>query len=697
MQATQDLLVEIGTEELPPTSLKRLSRAFTEAFAQGIESQGLAHGQVESFATPRRLACLVSGLATRQPDREIVRRGPAVTAAFDQAGQPTKAALGFARSCGLEVDALAREEVGSGTFLVARRTDPGRSTAEMIPALVEAALTALPIPKRMRWADYDHEFVRPVHWVCIVFGAVPVPGRIMGVEIGASTRGHRFHHPRPLAVTTPDRYATLLREEGLVEPSFERRRALIKGQVERLAAEASGRAILPDDLLDEVTALCEWPQALMGRFEEVYLEIPDEVLIETMQANQKYFPVLDGEGQLLPRFITVANIMSRDPERVRAGNERVIRPRFADAAFFWHQDLKQPLDAFAPALEKVVFQDKLGTLADKTRRVARLARLIAERLGVEAEWVDRAARLAKCDLMTQMVFELPSLQGTMGRYYALHAGEPVEVAMAIEEQYRPRQAGDALPTTDCGRVLSLAERLETLVAIFAIGQRPSGVKDPYGLRRAAIGVVRLTIETPMAIDLNDLLRHAAQGLPEGLVAGNRAEAVCGDVYDYVLERLPGYYQEQGIALDSVEAVTALRPGSLADIDQRIRAVEVFRRLPEAAALAAANKRIRNILRKSAATELPSGPPQRGRFEEPAETALGDRVDALLQILAPLQAQQDHHAILQTLAQLREPVDTFFDQVMVMAEDQALRANRLRQLRQIEQLFLDVADISRLQP
>jgi glycyl-tRNA synthetase beta chain len=689
-------LVEIGTEELPPTSLQRLSHAFTEALAHGFESQGLAHGQVESFATPRRLACLVRHLAARQPDREIVRRGPAVAAAFDQAGQPTKAALGFARSCGLEVNELAQEEVGSGSFLVARRTEVGRPTADLIPELVEAALAALPIPKRMRWADVDSEFVRPVHWVCVVFGAAPVAGRIMGIAIDQHTRGHRFHHPQPLLVETPDRYASLLREEGFVEPSFARRRALIAAQVEQLAATASGQAVLPEDLLDEVTALCEWPQAIMGCFDEAYLEIPSEVLIETMQANQKYFPVLDAEGRLLPRFITVANIASRDPQCVRAGNERVIRPRFADAAFFWHQDLKRPLEAFAPALQKVIFQDQLGTMADKSQRVARLARLIAERLGTDADLATRAAALAKCDLMTQMVFEHPSLQGTMGRHYALRGGEPIEVATAIEEQYRPRHAGDALPTTDCGRVLSLAERLETLIGIFAIGQRPSGVKDPYGLRRAAIGVVRLTIETPMALDLYDLLAYAAQGLPAALASERAAAKACGEVFDYLLERLPGYYQEQGIALDSVDAVIALKPGSLADIDQRIRAVEAFRRLPEAAALAAANKRIRNILRKSAASELPSGPPQPELFEEPAETALGARVDALLEVLAPLHARQDHRAVLETLAQLREPVDTFFDQVMVMAEDQALRTNRLRQLRQIEQLFLDVADISRLQ-
>ncbi|MBK1701253.1 glycine--tRNA ligase subunit beta [Thiococcus pfennigii] len=692
MHASQDLLVEIGTEELPPTSLARLSGAFTEGLAQGLAAQGLAHGAIESFAAPRRLACLVRDLAERQPDRELVRRGPALAAAFDATGQPTKAALGFARSCGLEVAELGREETGNGTFLVARRTEAGQATTDLIAPLIEQALAALPIPKRMRWADYDVEFVRPVHWVCLVFGSQPVAARVLGIEADNQTRGHRFHHPAALTIAQAGDYAERLRAQGFVEPSFARRRARIAEQVAALAADIDGRAVVSEDLLDEVTALCEWPCALLGRFDEAFLEIPDEVLIETMQKNQKYFPLVDAQGALLPRFIAVANIESRDPERVRAGNERVIRPRFADAAFFWHQDLKRPLADFAEGLERAVFQDRLGTMADKSRRVARLAQRIAEGLGVDAERVARVAALAKCDLMTQMIFEFPSLQGTMGRYYALRAGEDPEVAAAIEEQYRPRHAGDALPASDCGRVLALAERIETLVGIFAIGQRPSGVKDPYALRRAAIGVLRLMIETPLALDLRALLAQAAAGLPEGLDPGSAAV----DVYDYILERLPGYYQEQGVGLDSVEAVTALKPGSLADIDQRIRAVEAFRALPEATALAAANKRIRNILRKSAAADLPSGPPRPELFREPAEAALGQRVAALLGRIAPLQAGQDYRGILQTLAELRDDVDAYFEQVMVMADEAELRANRLRQLQQIEGLFLDVADISRLQ-
>nr|WP_245538987.1 glycine--tRNA ligase subunit beta [Thioflavicoccus mobilis] len=686
------MLVEIGTEELPPTSLKRFAQAFTEALKQGLAAQGLTHGAIESFATPRRLACLVRDLAECQPDRELVRRGPALAAAFDANGQPTKAALGFARSCGLEVAELGREAVGNGTFLVARRTEPGQATTDLIAPLVEKALAALPIPKRMRWADFDAEFVRPVHWVCLVFGTQPIAARVMGIEADNQTRGHRFHHPAALTIALAGDYASLLREQGFVEPSFTRRRERIAEQVAALAASVAGRAVVSDDLLDEVTALCEWPCALLGRFEETFLEIPDEVLIETMQKNQKYFPLVDAQGALLPRFVAVANIESRDPDRVRAGNERVIRPRFADAAFFWHQDLKRPLADFAEGLERTVFQDRLGTMADKSRRVARLAQRIAERLGVDAGQVARAAALAKCDLMTQMIFEFPSLQGTMGRYYALRSGEDPEVAAALEEQYRPRHAGDALPATDCGRVLALAERIETLVGIFAIGQRPSGVKDPYALRRAAIGVLRLMIETPLALDLRALLAHAAAGLPEGVDAGSAA----ADVYDYILERLPGYYQEQGIALDSVEAVAALKPGSLADIDQRIRAVEAFRALPEATALAAANKRIRNILKKSVAADLPAGPPRPELFREPAETALGERVAALLGSIAPLQAGHDYRGILQTLAQLRDDVDAYFEQVMVMAEEPELRTNRLRQLQQIEGLFLDVADISRLQ-
>lgn len=691
MQEVEDLLIEIGTEELPPTSLNALSSAFHDNIERGLAELDLGHGAIESFATPRRLACLVRQIESEQPDRQIVRRGPALAAAYGGDGQPTKAALGFARSCGVAVDELETEDTEKGKVLVARRVESGQSTTELVPAILRHALAGLPIAKRMRWGDLDDEFVRPVHWICALLGSRQIEGRLYGVDFGRATRGHRFHHPEPILLEAAADYPAVLRERGYVEPSFARRRAWIENQVQSFAETLGASVPLPPRLLDEVTALCEWPCALIGQFDPGYLEVPPEVLVETMQENQRYFPVYDRSGALLPHFITVANIESHDPGQIRAGNERVIRPRFADAAFFWHQDRKQPLDERYPMLGEVLFHEKLGSLADKAERIARIGAWIGEQLGQDRREIERAARLAKCDLVTQMVFEFPRLQGTMGRYYAQASGEPAIVAQAIEEQYLPAQAGDRLPSGDLGLALSLADRVDSLVGIFAAGERPSGVKDPYGLRRAAIGVVRLVIETPLDLDIRELIARAVAGVPAGLDTTGIGE----DVYQYLVERLPGYYQDRGIPVDTVEAGVAVGAGRLADLDQRIRAVELFRRRPEAAALATANKRIGNILRKC--DEDTDSPALGSLMVEPAEAALSERITELEGRIEPMMARCDYAGVLDELASLRPEIDAFFDQVLVMADDPQVRLNRLRLLRRIQRLFGNVADVSRLQP
>lgn len=691
MEDRKDLLIEIGTEELPPTALLRLSEAFRDGIEQQLRDAALSFEGSEPFATPRRLALLVRGLSERQPDQEVIRRGPAVQAAFGADGKPSPAALGFARSCGVAVGDLERQATEQGTWLVFRRVQPGRPTAELLPAMVEQALGGLPIPKRMRWGAGEEQFVRPVHWVCLVFGDQMVPGRVLGIEAGRATYGHRFHAPAALSLGRAAGYADLLRTKGWVEPAFAKRRENIRGQVEALADSVACRARIDEALLDEVAALCEWPVALLGSFSEEFLEVPPEALIETMQSNQKYFPLFDRRGKLFPGFVAVSNIESLDPDQVRRGNERVIRPRFSDAAFFWRQDLKQPLDTLLPRLDTVVFQERLGSLGEKSARVAEGARAIARHLGLDEALAVRSARLAKCDLLTHMIFEFPSLQGTMGRYYAERAGEAPCVASAMEEQYLPRFAGDRLPQSDCGRVLALADRLDTLVGIFAIGQRPTGVKDPYALRRAALGVLRILIETPLPLDLKPLLARAAAQFAGKVDAAKAAS----EVLAYSLERLRGYYQERSIPGDSVDSVLATGATMPSDIDRRVQAVEAFRRLPEAAALAAANKRIRNILRKSDRdlADLRVAP---GLLMDPAEQRLNACIGEAATAVAPMQARQDYTGVLRELAGLRSDVDAFFDAVMVMADDEGLRRNRLVLLASLEALFLSVADISLLQ-
>lgn len=690
MAKTRDLLIEIGTEELPPKSLDTLAKDFEQGIRDGLAKAGLTSGAIHRYATPRRLAVLIRDLPAQQPDRRRERRGPALSAAYDQDGKPTKAAIGFACSCGVEVAELQTLTTDKGAWLIQLSLEPGAATAELIPAIVETTLNKLPIPKRMRWADRDDEFVRPVHWLVLLFGDKVIPATILGVAAGRETRGHRFHHPDPLAIIEPATYADLLETKGKVIADFNVRRAAIRTQAETAAATTGGQAVIDPSLLDEVTALVEWPVALLGNFERRFLDVPAEALITTMQDNQKYFPVVDTADHLMPHFITIANLESKDPRQVKAGNERVIRPRFSDAEFFWLQDRKQTLASRLEALKTVVFQQRLGSLHDKSWRVAALARSIAERSDANPEWAARAATLAKCDLLTQMVQEFPELQGIMGGYYARHDGEAEEVAYALEAQYRPRFAGDELPRTPTGRVIALADRLDTLVGIFAIGEPPSGNKDPFALRRAALGVIRLFIEGGIDLDLEELLQQAANRFAPLL----RADATVEAVFDFIMERLRGYYVEQGFRPDTFEAVLNCRPTHPLDFDRRIRALAEFRKLPEADSLAAANKRIRNILKRVEGT-LPFEV-RTELLKEDAEQTLAGRLAELSSEVIPLMEAGLYDGALTRLAALREPVDGFFDQVMVMVDDINLRNNRIALLNELGSLFLRIADFSQLQ-
>ena len=641
---------------------------------------------ITPYAAPRRLAVWVQGVAAQQADQIIEKRGPAIKGAFDAEGNPTKAALAFAASCGVSVAELGKLETDKGAWLVFRQQQAGQATAALFPAMVEKSLAALPIPKRMRWGSGTAEFVRPVHWIVMLADDSVIDAEILGIKTGRESYGHRFHAPEAVSITSPATYAEQL-QDAFVVADFAARRDTIREQVQTTAASFGGTAVMPDGLLDEVTALVEYPNAVAGKFEERFLDVPQEALISTMQDNQKYFALVDANGKLMSHFITIANIASRDVARVAEGNERVIRPRFSDAEFFWTQDKKQTLASRRDGLKTMVFQQKLGTLYDKSARVAQLAAYIADQLGADAALAVRAAELGKCDLITNMVFEFTELQGIMGRYYANHDGEAAEVAAALDEQYMPRFAGDELPASTTGQILALAERLDTLAGIFGIGQKPTGAKDPFGLRRAALGALRLLIEKQLPLDLADLLDKAA----DSLTAQLGSKPATNDTLDYILERLRGYYQEQGIGADVVEAVAALKPTQPLDFDRRVKAVAAFRQLSAAESLAAANKRISNILKKVDG-ELPETV-KADLLQLPAEQALAQAVQAQQDKVLPLFASGDYEAALLSLAELREPVDQFFDDVMVMADDVALKNNRLALLNSLRGLFLRVADLS----
>ncbi len=684
------LLFELGTEELPPKALKRLSDALNEHFIAGLDQAGLEHGQVEAFATPRRLALRIEACALRQPDRQIERRGPTLQAAFDKEGNPTKAAEGFARSCGTTVDKLSKLETDKGSWLAYQIEEQGQPASQLLPGIAEQALNKLPIPKRMRWGASEAQFVRPVHWLLFIHGEQVVDCTLLEAKADRLSYGHRFHHGAAITIYNPDDYASVLEDMGKVIVSYEARKQKIRQAVEQSAFSLGGHPDLDEDLLDEVTALNEWPVPISASFEERFLEVPQEALVATMKSNQKYFPLFDGEGHLMNHFITIANIDSPQPELIQEGNQRVIRPRLADAMFFWQQDGKHRLEDHLDSLRQVVFQNKLGSMYDKSERVANLAELIAIEIGGDPDLAHRAGLLSRCDLMTDMVFEFPEMQGVMGRYQAQRDGENQELAEAMDEFYMPRYSGDQLPQSRTGIAISLAEKLDTLVGIFGIGQRPTGDKDPFALRRSALGALRIIREHSLTLYLPGLLGAVAEGLSDRLTDNQAAEAV----YAFMLERLKGIYLEEGVSLDLFHAVAEVTPHTIVDFDQRISAMREFRQLPEAASLAAANKRIRNILKKND-EPLPMRADE-SLFQEQAERDLLAKLDELTPLAQPLFDQADYAEGLRILSSLKQPVDDFFDQVMVMADDDTLRINRLALLAQLESQFLSVADISLLQ-
>lgn len=687
---SKDLLIEIGTEELPPATLKKLSNAFLAGVKESLEKADLSFSAIKPFATPRRLALLISDLDVTQKDKAVERRGPALAAAFDEEGCPSKAAEGFARSCGVTVEELEKLETDKGSWLNFKSIQRGQKTATLIADIVRTSLDKLPIAKRMRWADLDAQFVRPVHWLILLFGDDVIDAEILSVKSGRETRGHRFHHPDTITIPSPSEYEMLLETHGKVIADLERRKDAVRGQVDEIALSKHGKAIIDEHLLEEVSSMVEWPVAIMGDFEKRFLDIPQEVLILTMKTNQKYFYVVDKKGVLMPHFITVSNIESKDVTKIQEGNERVIRPRFADAEFFWTQDRKSKLIDQSKRLSSVIFQKKLGTLLDKTQRVSKLASTIARQLNGDAKLALRAAELCKCDLMTEMVGEFGSLQGVMGRYYAEHDGENAEVASALEEYYKPKFSGDSLPKTITSKSLAIADRLDTLVGIFAIGQTPTGDKDPFALRRSALGVLRILIESKLDLDLLNLIQIASQQHDAGIHASAAETAV----FDFMLDRLHAYYIDKNIHADVLDAVLSTKPTRPLDINNRLLAVAAFRQLAEAESLAAANKRIDNILKKVKG-DLPTTINTQ-LLQENAEKNLHATLTTLDTKVQNLIDAAKYREALTELSTLRESIDQFFNDVMVMADDEVLRNNRIALLNKLRGLFMQIADISKLQ-
>jgi glycyl-tRNA synthetase beta chain len=686
--SAQDLLFELLTEELPPRTLAALSQALTAGVAKGLDTAGIPHGEVQGFATPRRLAVRVKKLAEHQPDKQVERRGPPLANSFDAQGAPTQAAVAFAKNCGVPVAELTQLKTDKGAWLLFRGTERGAVTAALLGDLIKQVIASLPIAKRMRWGARSAEFVRPVHGVVLLYGDTVIPADVLGLETGRVTFGHRFHAPKPITLKSARSYESRLRRAKVVADFGERRELIRAGVAAAAAATGEGAtALIEDALLDEVTALVEWPVPIAGRFEERFLSLPREVVIATIQDHQRYFAVQGADGRLSGWFVTVSNIESRDPSKVREGNERVVRPRLSDAAFFWDQDRKISLEAHAARLGGVTFQTRLGTYADKTLRVKGLAQSIGARIGA-GPWVGRAAELAKADLMTAMVGEFPELQGTMGRYYAQAQGEPEELARALEEHYRPRYAGDSLPATKTGQALALADKIDTLVGIFAIEQRPTGAKDPFGLRRAALGLLRILLEGRLELDLFELLAAAAAAQPV------QRAGVTDEVYDFIAERLRGLLMEEpGTTVEMLDAVFANRPHSPLDAVTRLKALQEFLLLPEAGILAGINKRIANILKKTlldgdAAVDADA-------LTEDAERQLHQVMSDLRVPVRDAAAQRRYADSLKALVALRAPVDDFFERIMVMDENLARRNNRLALLRDVQLLLGGVADLSRL--
>ena len=689
--STRDFLVELGTEELPPKALKNLSNAFAQGIEQGLKDAGLTMGAIEQFAAPRRLAVRISELPEQQADQEEVLYGPPANIAFDADGKPTKAALGFAARAGADASELKTapdsDKKNAGKLML-ERTIKGKNTTELLAAIVQNSLDKLPIPKRMRWGSSRIEFVRPVQWLVMLFGNDVVDAEALGLKAGNTSRGHRFHAPGEIVIEHPSEYQDKLRA-AYVMASFSERGTLIKEQVTAEGKKLGGEAVISDDLLDEVTALNEWPVALAGSFDEDFLRVPPEALVSSMKEHQKYFHVMK-DGKLLPNFITIANIESKDPQQVISGNEKVIRPRLSDAAFFWDTDRKNPLASRFPKLENVVWVNGLGSTADKTRRISVLASKIAEHIGADVALVQRAAHLCKNDLVSNMVTEFTDLQGLAGKYYAEHDGEPADVAAAMVEQYMPAFAGDALPATQTGTLIALADRLDSLVGLFGTGQLPTGSKDPFALRRASLGVLRLLVEKQINIDLGDLIDWAlANEWATELRADTKATLT-----EYMLDRFSAWYQDENIPTGVFQSVRALGVTNALDINRRVQAVFTFGKLEAAQALAAANKRVSNILAKNGGENV-EAKVNAELLQQAEEKALAEQVAAKKAVVEPLLANGDYSAALTELAGLREVVDAFFDNVMVIADDEAVKNNRLALLKQLSGLFMAIADISML--
>lgn len=691
----QDFLVELGTEELPPKALKKLSEAFTQGILDGLEKAQLSFDDHKAFAAPRRLALLIKGLEIAQPDQNLERRGPAVKAAFDAEGNPSKAAQGFARSNGVSFEELETLETPKGAWLVFRSVKKGEQTSALLPDIISRSLATLPIPKRMRWGANRTEFVRPVHWLVMLLGETIVNANILGLKSGNLTRGHRFHANTELTISKPADYQSILVEQGKVQPDFNVRRHLINLQVKEIAAQLNGFAVIDEDLLDEVTALNEWPVALSGRFDDEFLAVPAEALISSMKEHQKYFHVIDNDGKLLPHFITVSNIESLKPRYVVEGNEKVIRPRLADAKFFYDTDKKITLEQRREKLKPIVFQAQLGSIFNKSERIAKLSSFIAEQESGNAADAERAGLLCKSDLVSEMVLEFPELQGIMGQYYAANDGETTDVGKALNEQYMPRFAGDQLPSTLTGCAVAIADKIDTITGIFGIEQLPTGSKDPFALRRASIGVLRIIVEKKLNLDLEDLIGQAAANYKSEGVELPAGDNVKTTVVNYMLERFDASYQESGVSAEIINSVKALRPTSPLDFDMRIKAIARFNEIDGADALASANKRVSNILAKAGGVVIPDSIDE-ALLSESAEVELSTALIKIKGEVSPLLEDRHYAQAMETLAGLKEPVDHFFDQVLVNAEDEKIRLNRYALLKQLRSLFLHVADISLLQ-
>jgi len=686
---TEAFLVEIGTEELPPKALNKLANAFASGIEAGLQEAELSYGDVTIYAAPRRLAVMIDAMQLVQADKIVERKGPAKKAGFDADGNPTKALQGFARGCGAEVADLVEIETEKGIWMAYNLEQKGQPATALLGDIVNQSLSKLPIPKRMRWGSSDVEFVRPVHWALMLLGSDVVTATILGHETSNTTKGHRFHAPGLLTISKPSDYVTKLETEGYVMADFAKRSKRIHAQVTQAAEQNGGKAVIDSALLEEVTALNEWPTAVVGGFDQTFLSVPSEALISAMAGHQKYFHMLDSDGQLMANFITISNIESSNPESVKYGNERVIRPRLADSKFFWDQDRKQPLDDFLPRLKTVVFQKQLGTLFDKVERLETLSVKIGKPLGVDSALCERAARLSKCDLMSEMVGEFPDLQGVMGRYYANAQNENAQVAEALDAQYQPRFSGDELPASAVAQSLAIADKLDTITGIYGIGQLPTGDKDPFALRRAALGLLRIMIERNLDLDLRLLIQFSLE-LHESVKADDK---LIDDIYDFIVSRLRAYYADKGISAEQFEAVRVCRPAHPIDFAQRIEAVKQFSAMDGAESLSAANKRISNILKKVDGTIAETVNSE--LFTETAETMLWNALDELRETVSEQIAGRDYVSAISELSSIREAVDTFFDDVMVMADDEAVKNNRLALLNQIYQLFLQVADISRL--